>query len=232
VKTLGLIGGLGPESTIEYYRSIIAGYRERTNNSSYPSFIINNVNLQNLLDLMAANRPAAVADYLVQEIERLANAGANFGAIAANTPHIVFDDVQKRSKIPLISIVEAACERIRELKIQRVALFGTRYTMQGTFYQQVFTRAGINLVVPSAEDQSFIHQKYLGELLNNIFLPETREAILRIGDKLKAEQGIEAIILGGTELPLLLRESEYNGIQLLDTTKIHVNRIVQELVAA
>ncbi len=232
MKTLGLIGGVGPESTIEYYRSIIGGYRERTNNSSYPSFIINNVNLQKLLDLMAANDLAGVTDYLVQEIERLAKAGADFGAIAANTPHIVFDEVQQSSRIPLISIVEAACERVRELKIERVALFGTRYTMQGSFYQQVFTRAGINLVVPSEEDQSFIHQKYLGEILNNIFLPETREAILRIGDKLKGEQRIEAIILGGTELPLLLRDNEYNGIQLLDTTKIHVNRIVQELTAA
>jgi aspartate racemase len=229
VKTLGLIGGVGPESTIEYYRLIIAGYRERTQNQSYPSIIINNVNLQRLIDLFAANELQGVADYLVEQIEKLAKAGADFGAITANTPHIVFDEVQKRSKIPLISIVEAACERVKELGIQRVALFGTRYTMQANFYPEVFARAGLNLILPEAEEQSFIHEKYLGELLNNKFLPETRAAFLGIADRLKRDHGVEAIILGGTEIPLLLRDSEYNGIQLLDTMQIHVQRLLQEM---
>jgi aspartate racemase len=232
MKRLGLIGGLGPESTIEYYRLIIAGYRERTQNQAYPSFIINNVNLQKLIDLFAANELEAIADYLVEEIERLAQAGSEFAAITANTPHIVFDDVQRRSKIRLISIVEAASERVKSLGVQKVALFGTSYTMKGNFYQQVFARGGLNLLLPEEADQSFIHEKYLGELLNNQFLPETRQAFFAIADRLKRTHEIEAIVLGGTEIPLLLRSDEYNGIHLLDTMKIHVNRIIEEMVTA
>jgi aspartate racemase len=231
MKTVGLIGGIGPESTIEYYRSIIAGYREQKQDGSYPSILVNSVNLTQLLEWMSVNDLQKVTEYLIVEVEKLAKAGAEFGAFASNTPHIVFDEIQRRSRIPLISIVEATCERVKALGFKKVALFGTRYTMQGRFYPEVFSRAGIKLVVPESEEQSYIHDKYLGELLNNIFLPETRQALLAIADELKAQHGIEGLILGGTELPLILRDDEHNGVRLLDTTSIHCDRIVRELLS-
>jgi len=160
----------------------------------------------------------------------LARAGADFGALASNTPHIVFDQIRKLSPIPLISIVESARDAVQALGIRHVGLFGTRFTMQGRFYSEVFSRAGINLIVPDEAEQNYIHEKYMGELLNNIFLPETREGLLAIVDRMKNRDGIEAGILGGTELPLILRDPEHNGIPFLDTTKIHVERIVDELV--
>ncbi len=231
VKTVGIVGGIGPESTIEYYRQIIAAYRARQTDGSYPSIIINSADVNRLIAWAEANEFEPFTNYLVDEIGRLARAGADFGALAANTPHIVFDEIRRRSPIPLISIVEATCDEAERLSLKRVALFGTRFTMQGQFYPHVFSRAGIAIVTPADDEQSYIHEKYLGELLNNIFLPETHERLLAIVDRMKARDNIEAVILGGTELPLLLRDPQHNGIPFLDTTRIHVNRIVAELLS-
>src|SRR5438552_10407714 len=129
MKILGIIGGLGPESTVDYYQKIIALYRERTGDGSYPEFIINSIDLKKGLDFMAANDLAGMADYLLEAISKLARAGADFGLIAANTPHIVFDDVAPKSPIPLISIVEATCAAAKTQNLKRLALFGTRYTI-------------------------------------------------------------------------------------------------------
>ena len=231
MKTLGLIGGTGPESTIEYYRLLTAQYREKAGGNS-PSLIINSVNLKNMIEWMGANELGKVTDFLVEAIDKLHRAGADFAALTANTPHIVFDEVQARSKLRLISIVEAACERVEALGFKTVGLFGTRYTMQAPFYPKVFSRTDVKLVMPNEEEQAFIHEKYFGELLKDIFLPETRTALLGIADAMKARDGIEGLILGGTELPLLLRDEQHNGIQMLDTTRIHVDRLIEELLSA
>ncbi len=130
MKTLGIVGGLGPESTIEYYRTIIALYRERQRDGSYPEFIINSVDLKKGLDLMAANNLTGMADYLLEEIGKLARAGADFGLISANTPHIVFDELASKAPIPLLSIIEATCAAAKARKLKRLALLGTRFTMQ------------------------------------------------------------------------------------------------------
>lgn len=246
MKTVGIIGGVGPESTIEYYRLIIAAYRERQSGTgiehvntyaqdarapSYPSIVINSVDLTKLLRWIRANELDVFTDYLAGEIERLARAGADFGVLASNTPHLVFDELQRRSPIPLISIVESTCDAAQALGLTRVGLLGTRFTMQGSFYPNVFSKAGISLVVPQEDEQAYIHEKYMNELLNNIFLPETRQRLLAILERMKAKDNIEAVILGGTELPLILRDAEHNGVPFLDTTKIHVNRIVAELLS-
>ena len=231
MKTLGIIGGLGPESTIDYYGKIIALYRDRTGDGSYPQFIVNSVNLKKGLDFMEANNLPGMADYLVEEIGKLARAGASFGLISANTPHIVFDEVASKSPIPLVSIVEATCAAAKARKLKRLALFGTRYTMQATFYPKVFSREGIELFVPNPEDQTYIHDKYLNELVPGRFLPATRAGLLAIVDRMKANSDIDGVILAGTELPLILRESEHNGIPLLDTTEIHCEAAVIEMLS-
>jgi aspartate racemase len=231
VKLLGIIGGVGPESTVEYYKNIIALYRERRRDGSYPHFIINSIDLKTGLDFMAVNNLAGMADYLVEGIGKLARAGADFGLIAANTPHIVFDDVAPKSPIPLISIVEATCAAAKTRKMKRLSLFGTRYTMQGTFYQKVFLREGIELVAPEAQDQDYIHDKYLNELVPGKFLPDTRAGLLAIVDRLKARIDIDGVILAGTELPLILRDESHNGIPFLDTMKIHAEAAVAEMLS-
>jgi aspartate racemase len=231
MKTLGIIGGLGPESTIDYYGKIIALYRQRTGDGSYPQFIINSINLKKGLDFMDANNLPGMADYLVKEIGKLILAGATFGLISANTPHIVFNEVASRSSIPLISIVEATCTAAKAKKLRRLALFGTRYTMQATFYPKVFSREGIELLLPGPDDQTYIHDKYLNELVSGKFLPATRAGLLAIVDRLKTASDIDGVILAGTELPLILRDSEHNGIPLLDTTEIHCEAAVTEMLS-
>ena len=229
MKTLGLIGGTGPESTIDYYRLLTAQYREKADGAS-PPIIINSVDLKRMIAWMGAGELEKVTDYLVGEFEKLQKAGVDFAALTANTPHIVFDELQERVSLPLISIVEAACERAQSLGLRSVGLFGTRYTMEAPFYPKVFSRTGIKLVTPNATEQDYIHEKYFGELLKDLFLPETRARFLAIADDMKAREGVEAIILGGTEIPLLLRTEEHNGIKLLDTTRIHVDRLIAEMM--
>ena len=231
MKTLGIIGGLGPESTIDYYQRIIALYRERTGDGSYPEFIINSVNLTKGLDFMAVNDLARMADYLLEGIGKLARAGADLGLISANTPHIVFDDVASKSPIPLISIVETTCAAAKARQLKRLALLGTRYTMQATFYSKVFSREDIELLVPNATDQDYIHDKYMNELVPGRFLPETRAGLLAIVDRMKAKGDIEGVILAGTELPLILRDPKHDGIPFLDTTKIHCEAAVAEMLS-
>ena len=229
MKVLGLIGGTGPESTIDYYRLLVAKYREQADGHS-PPVIITSVDLKQMIELMNAGELDAVANYLTAEFERLHKAGADFAALTANTPHIVFDELQRRAPLPLISIVEAACEEVRARGMTTVGLFGTRFTMEAPFYPDVFTRAGVKLVTPNAREQDYIHEIYLGQLLKDIFLPETRLQLLEIADEMKRRDHIEGLILGGTELPLLLRDQEHNGLPLLDTTRMHVDKLVAEML--
>jgi len=231
MKTVGIIGGLGPESTVDYYQRIIALYRQRTADGHYPEFIVVSVDLRKGLDFMDANELSGMADYLLEAIGRLARAGADFAIISANTPHIVFDDVAPNSPIPLISIVEATCAAAKARKLKRLALFGTRYTMQANFYPKVFAREGIDLLMPEREDQDYIHEKYFSELVPGKFLPETRAGLLAIVDRMKTKSGIDGVILAGTELPLLLRDPDHNGIPFLDTTKIHCEAAVAEMLS-
>jgi aspartate racemase len=231
MKTLGIIGGVGPESTIDYYGRIITLYRARTGDGSYPQFLINSINLKKGLDFMAANNLSGMAEYLAGEIDKLARAGATFGLISANTPHIVFDEVASKSPIPLISIVETTCAAAKKRKLKRLALFGTRYTMQAAFYPKVFSRDGIELVVPDPEDQTYIHDKYLNELVAGTFLPDTRAGLVAVVDRMKAKHDIDGVILAGTELPLILRNTEHNGIPFLDTTEIHCEAAVTEMLS-
>ncbi len=231
MKTVGIIGGIGPESTIEYYRMIIASYREEIRDGSYPSIIINSIDLKKLLALIETNEFTKVIEYLIDEMQRLARAGADFGLLAANTPHVVFDELRRQSPLPLLSIVEATYEAAKDLGLKKLGLFGTRFTMQGRFYPEAFSREGIQLVVPVEDEQDYIHDKYMNELIKGIILPETRERLFTIVDRMRERDGIEGLILGGTELPLILRDDMSRGIPFLDTTQIHVKAIVAQLLA-
>lgn len=228
MRTLGIIGGIGPESTAEYYRLLIAEYRRRNPDGSAPSILINSIDLKRLLDLVGAGRLDELARWLSDELERLARAGANIALLASNTPHIVFDEL--KSPIPLISIIEATRDHAKQRGLKRLGLFGTRFTMRGRFYPDVF--APMAIVTPNDDEQAFIHDKYLGELVAGVKKPETRERLLRIIDRLKDEEQIDGLILGGTELPLILGDESHNGVPILDTTRIHVERAIEHLLAS
>ena len=230
MKTVGIIGGIAPESTIEYYRSIIATYQEQAQDGSYPSIIINSIDLKKMLDLIATNELSDLTDYLAAEVEKLARGGADFAVLASNTSHIVFDEISRRSSIPLLSIIEATCEAAKAMGLKRIGLFGTHFIMRGRFYAELFSGEGMTIVAPRREEQDYIHDKYMNELVKGHFLPETRAGLLSIADRMKERDGIEGLILGGTELPLILKDITDRGIPFLDTTQIHVKRIVTQLL--
>lgn len=226
MKPVGMIGGLGPESTVDYYRYLVAEYRDLKKDDSYPPILINSIDLQKARQLVEQKKYAELTDYLIEEIERLARAGAVLAFLSANTPHIVFDELQPRSPLPLVSIVEATREHAKARGYRCLGLFGTRFTMEAPFFFQAFEKAGMSLVVPNSQEQGYLHEKYLDELVKGIFLPETRSRLLTIAESLKAREHIDALILGGTELPLLLTEDVRAPVPFLDTTRIHVKAVI------
>jgi aspartate racemase len=231
MKTVGIIGGIGPESTIDYYRAILAAYCEQRTDRSNPSIIINSIDLDKAREMFENNQLDAIVIYLTTELRRLSAAGAHFGVLSANTPHLVFDELRKQSPIPLISIVEATCDAAKAMGFTKLGLLGTRFTMQGRFYPDVFSRKGIQLVAPNPDEQAYIHDKYFAELVKGVFLPETRQELLDIIHRMKERDAIEGVIMAGTELPLILRGTTKRVVPFLDTTQIHVQAIVRELLA-
>ena len=227
MATLGIVGGLGPESTIDYYRRILEEWK-RHDSSSSPSIIIDSLDVDRGLRLVEHDRPALV-EYLSSSLGRLAAAGADFAAMAANTPHVVFDDLVARSPIPMVSIVEACAEEASLRDLRRLGLLGTRFTMEGSFYPSVFARRGIEVVSPSAEERMWIHDRYVGQLLRGEFRDETRAGVTSVVTRLREEHNIDGVILGGTELTLLLSGQMVAGIPALDTTALHVAAIVDRL---
>lgn len=230
MKTLGIVGGLGPESTIDYYRRILESW-EREEPGSAPSIVIDSLDVQHGLRLVERDRPGLV-EYLLGSLRRLAGAGVDFAAMTANTPHIVFDELAVRSPVPLLSIVEVCAEEARARGLKRLALLGTRFTMEGPFYPEVCARHGITVVTPDGTDRTWVHERYIGELLKGDFRDGTREQFVALVRRLRDEQRVEGVILGGTELPLLLRSPVIADLPALDTTALHVAAIVERLRSA
>lgn len=230
MKTAGIVGGIGPESTVDYYRTIVALYRARRDGES-PSLVINSIDLERLLKQVAAKQFAELGAYLLEAIHRLAAAGANFAVLASNTPHVIFPDLAARSPIPLISIVDVARDAAERLKLRRLGILGTRFTMQGTFYAEVFKRSAIAVVPPPPQESGRVHDIYMEELVNGIVRDESRRELLRIVAAMRADESLDGVLLAGTELPLLLRGHEPAGIAFLDTAQLHCARVVDELVS-
>ena len=230
MKTLGIIGGIGPESTVEYYRTIISLYRQRIGDGSYPPLLINSIDLKREIEMVERHDRAGLTLFIAEEVERLARAGAHIALIASNTPHIVFDEVAERSTLPLLSIVETASAEAKRRGLKRAALFGTRFTMMGSFYPKVFSREGIELIIPDSEDREFVHDKYMNELVQGTFLPETRSELLHIVERMADEKGADSVLLAGTELPLILKDETHRGIPLIDTMRVHAAAAVAEML--
>jgi aspartate racemase len=216
---------------VDYYRQIIASYRAQRPDGGYPCILINSIDLTRMLGLVAENRLSELTDYLLGEVGRLIRAGADFGLLASNTPHIVFPALSRSSPLPLLSIVESACDAARERGLLTVGLLGTGFTMQGRFYHEVFSRHGIDVRAPAPADLAYVHQKYMSELVAGDFRADTREEVLRVIDRM-IQAGADGVLLAGTELPLLLRGAGDPGVPLLDTTRLHVQRAVAELLAS
>jgi aspartate racemase len=224
MKRIGIFGGTSPESTVSYYMHITREYTRRFGNCAYPEILIYSVSFQEFVDWQKAGDWVAMATKMKEGFQRLAAAGAQIGLIAANTLHQVFDEVAAESPIPLVHIVDATASAIRKERISRVGLLGTRYTMQGEFYVERLAKYGITALLPTVEEQGEINRVIYEELTHGIIRPESKEYYLAVIDGL-AQQGAEGVILGCTEIPLLVRPGE-TSIPTFDTATLHADAIL------
>ena len=227
MRTVGLIGGLGPESTIDYYRRIIAEW-QREDPQSSPSIVIDSLDVTRGLWL-AQNDLKGMEAYLNESIARLVGAKVDFIALTANTGHLVFDEIAATSPVPMISIVETCADEAERRGLKRLLLLGTRFTQDGPFYPRVFGRRGMEIVTLTPDDRIWLHERYIGELLRGDFRDTAREGIVARVMRAREEHAIDGVILGGTELPLLLQAETIAGLPMLDTTALHVTAIVGQL---
>ena len=229
MKKLGLVGGMGPESTIPYYHDIVYGVQEKVGKDFFPNLTIESVNVFDVLKLCSEQKYDELTEYLMSAINNLINSGADFIALSANTPHIVFDRLKEQSTVPLVSIIEATKDEAVRLNKRKLGLFGTIFTMTGDFFKTPFQNSDIEIVVPTVEEMEFINHKISSELELGIVKEETLGGFQKIIERMKKECGIEAIVLGCTELPLLLND-EVSAVPCLDTMKIHINTLVEMIV--
>ena len=222
MKRIGLVGGTGPESTKEYYMGII----RKCKLFNYPEIIIYSVNMSEIMKLQEAGGWEAASFKLIEVIKRLEKAGAEFGAICANTPHIVFDSVQESVKIPLVSIVDATLNKGTEVGVKKPLLLGTKWTMEADFFPEKFKKAGIEIVVPDSIDGAMVHRYIFKELERGKFKPETKQWFVDLVKQYQEQQGVDSVILGCTELPLLFTQEDLD-VPALDTTDIHIDAIYE-----
>jgi aspartate racemase len=226
MKKIGIIGGLGPESTVDYYKEIISAFNTRYKELAYPEIVIYSANVKDLLEFVNERQWKKMSEWLLEKIKIVSGAGAEFAAIASNTPHIVFDEVNKRSPIPLLSIVEETCSATVRLGVKRVGLMGTRLTMEADFYKKPFRNEGMEIFIPSEGERELIQDRLFTEIELGIFKDLTRDELLSIVKRMIDDDNIDSLILGCTELPLILPDSEF-GIPFLNTTAIHCESIIK-----
>lgn len=231
MNKIGIIAGIGPASTIEYYNFIIQGFRERLSTKDYPEMLLHSINMTEMLDYVFKGELDELVGFLKEKVQVLEETGVDYVALASNTPHLVFDKLAEAVDVPMISIVEETCQVIAESKLTKVGLLGTKSTMSMGFYQRVGAKQGIEIVIPGEKQQDYVHEKYMGELVFNEIKAETKRGLVEIVDKLQADEGIEGIILGGTELPLILKQEDFHSLKVFNTTKIHVNAILDKMLA-
>lgn len=229
MRKLGLIGGLGPESTIPYYRDIVFGVQERVGEHLFPPMTIESLDVYRVLELCGRRDLDALTAYLGRGLDALAAAGAEFAAISANTPHIVFDRLVDRSPLPLVSIVEASCAEARRRGLGRIGLLGTLFTMREDFFAEPFERAGMSVVRPTGAEQETIQARIADELELGVVRPDTVAELTGIVERLVRQEGIESVVLGCTELPLALSD-ENSPVPCLDTATIHVAALVEAIL--
>lgn len=228
-RIIGIIGGIGPESTVDYYRGIIHRYREHSGSNNFPNILINSINMSEMLLRIDAIDYNGICDLLLDSIERLKSAGASVIAISSNTVHAVYDRLASLSPLPIISIVEATCKEASDLGLRKVLLIGTQFTMQSQFYQTTFSNSSINIIVPKLEERELIQTIIFSELEEGIVSQESKKRILEICNKLITNEKCDGIILGCTELPLMFHANDFD-IETLNTTSIHIEAIVKNLL--
>ncbi|MFX1420666.1 MAG: aspartate/glutamate racemase family protein [Promethearchaeota archaeon] len=222
VNRIGILGGISYESTIKYYDLLLQKYYEKFNDFNYPEVIIFSLNFQKVIDYELSDERAKYIDYLMSGINSLEKAGATFIIMAANSPHAVYNDLEKLSKVPILSIVKATAEKARQEEMKKLLLLGIKFTMQNTFYHNYCKKLGIEVITPSNNEQDVIDKIIFDELVIGFFRQESKDKVLQIISNYQ----VDGVILGCTELPLILTQKDTN-YKLLDTIELHVEAALE-----
>jgi aspartate racemase len=224
-KKIGIIGGLSPESTVSYYLHITRTYVERFGDYGYPDIIIYSVNLEKYHRWRSENRWDLIADDLIASAKHLQKAGADFGLIATNTMHKVYDVVKESVDFDLIHLIDTTAVKAKEMGLKKLGLLGTRYTMSDGFYHDRIARSGLTVIIPQPEDQILVHKIIVEELVQGRMIEKSKSEYIRIIKELSS-RGAEGIILGCTEIPLLIKQQD-SSVPLLDTAIIHADAALE-----
>ena len=222
MKKIGILGGMSYESTIKYYDLVLQKYYNRYQDYNYPEILIYSLNFQKVIDYELGDDEGIYVDYLMTGINSLQNGGVNFIVMAANSPHAVYDKLVQRSKVPIISIVEATAKKAQQENLNKLLLLGIKFTMQSSFYQDYFAKSDMKVITPLDSEQDIINQIIFDELVIGKFTKESKSRLLKI----IKNYDVDGVILGCTELPLILKQNDMK-IVLLDTVEIHVETALQ-----
>lgn len=225
MKNIGIIGGLSPESTILYYKTIIEEYRRKFKDENYPNIIIYSVNFGKFTKLISEGKDEAAAEMLVEAAKSLEKAGASCILIAANTPHMLLNYIKARVKTPIISIIDALAEELKKDNVKTVGLLGTKFTLTKPFYIEGLRKHGINALTPQPEDIELVNKIIYQELVKGIVRSESKKQLIKVIEKL-IDNGAQGIALACTELPLLIT-GKVNNIKLYNTAKIHATKALE-----
>lgn len=231
MRKLGLIGGIGPESTIHYYRYFIKQYRQRFQTDHYPEFVVQSIDMTRMLELVYTAQWDELVDFLAQHINALKDLDVDYVAMASNTPHIVYDQLSQAVDVEVVSIILETCKVIAGLDINKALLLGTKSTMSAGFYQAAGREYEIEILTPSKADMDYVHRAYMEELVHNVIKPETKSRLIKIVSEQAQGADISGLILGGTELPLILNSDDFPSLSVFDTTQIHVSALLDRMDA-
>lgn len=228
-RTIGILGGMSPESTVEYYRYVTRRYTERFGDHGYPEIVIYSVSFQPYIDWPEAGRWDQVAQGLGEAARRLESAGVDLILIATNTMHIVFDQVEAQVEVPMLSLLDAVGDAIQAQGLETVGLLGTTFTMEHPFYREALAKRGISVLVPEPDDRETVNRVIYDELVAGEIREVSQAAFVDIVGRLAA-RGAEGVILGCTEIPLLISEADVD-LPLFDTTAIHAEAALNAALA-
>lgn len=226
MKKIGLVGGTGPESTLMYYKELNSRIDKMTGGVQMPDLAIESVNFRRAWEYVCAGKYDLLTDYLSEKVECLKAGGAEVIALTAATMHIVYNEIVQKTQVPLVSIPKSVCEEIQKKGYKKVGLLGTIFTMEQDYMKKDLLEAGIEVIIPEKSDRELVAKRIYEELEVGIVKESTLKEFTTIIEKLKKEQGIQAIILGCTELPLLLNKDNC-PVDCLDSVEIHLQKLIE-----
>lgn len=224
MKKIGLIGGTGPESTLVYYKEINTICNKKCGGAAFPEMSVESLNLFKALELVQNNKLDELADYIAGKIDNLVHGGAEIVALTAATMHIVYGKLKPKVSVPFISIPETVAEEAAARGYKKIGLLGTIFTMEQDYLKKPVEMRGVQVAVPSVEDRKTVNSIIGGELEFGVVKPESVEKLVGVISRMKAEDGIEAVILGCTELPLALNEKNC-PVPPLDIMQLHIEKL-------